>query len=109
LHLQRRALVIADNRLALNAGWDEEMLRVELAALQEVDFNLDLTGFAEQELARLLTEQQALVGLTLVFDCTMAGNGRKWHTSEIFLACWPSATLGWDNPTNPTRMTVGLT
>jgi DNA modification methylase len=61
---QRRALVIADNRLALNAGWDEEMLRVELAALQEVDFNLDLTGFAEQELARLLTEQQALVGLT---------------------------------------------
>jgi ParB-like chromosome segregation protein Spo0J len=49
---QRRALVIADNRLALNAGWDEEMLRIELAALQEVDFNLDLTGFAEAELAR---------------------------------------------------------
>jgi hypothetical protein len=60
---QRRALVIADNRLALNAGWDEEMLRIELAALQEVDFNLDLTGFAEEELARLLAEQQALVGL----------------------------------------------
>jgi hypothetical protein len=38
---QRRALVIADNRLALNAGWDEEMLRIELTALQEVDFNLD--------------------------------------------------------------------
>ena len=61
---QRRALVIADNRLALNAGWDEEMLRIELTALQEVDFNLDLTGFAEEELARLLAEQQALVGLT---------------------------------------------
>jgi ParB-like chromosome segregation protein Spo0J len=61
---QRRALVIADNRLALNAGWDEEMLRIELAALREVDFNLDLTGFAEEELARLLAEQQALVGLT---------------------------------------------
>jgi DNA modification methylase len=61
---QRRALVIADNRLALNAGWDEEMLRIELAALQEVDFNLDLTGFAEAELARLLTEQEALAGLT---------------------------------------------
>jgi DNA modification methylase len=61
---QRRALVIADNRLALNAGWDEDMLRIELAALQEVEFNLDLTGFAEEELARLLAEQQALVGLT---------------------------------------------
>jgi ParB-like chromosome segregation protein Spo0J len=54
---QRRALVIADNRLALNAGWDEEMLRIELAALQGVDFNLNLTGLAEVELARLLAEQ----------------------------------------------------
>jgi DNA modification methylase len=61
---QRRALVIADNRLALNAGWDEVMLRMELATLREVDFNLDLTGFAEAELARLMAEQQALVGLT---------------------------------------------
>jgi len=42
---QRRALVIADNRLALNAGWDEEMLRVEIEALREDDFNLDLLGF----------------------------------------------------------------
>jgi len=61
---QRRALVIADNRLALSAGWDEEMLRIELTALRDVDFHLDLTGFAEAELARLLAEQQALVGLT---------------------------------------------
>ena len=42
---QRRALVIADNRLALSAGWDEEMLRVELAALREDEFDLDLVGF----------------------------------------------------------------
>jgi hypothetical protein len=41
---QRRALVVADNQLALNAGWDEEMLRLELAALQEEDFNLDLSA-----------------------------------------------------------------
>jgi len=39
---QRRVLVIADNRLAQNAGWDEEMLRVELEALREDEFNLDL-------------------------------------------------------------------
>ena len=42
---QRRAYVIADNKLALNAGWDEEMLALELAELREADFNLDLLGF----------------------------------------------------------------
>ena len=47
---QRRALVLADNRLALNAGWDEEMLRVELAALEEDGFNLDLVGFTDDEI-----------------------------------------------------------
>ena len=53
---QRRALVIADNRLAQNAGWDEEMLRVELEALRESEFNLDLLGFDDQELDALLAE-----------------------------------------------------
>ena len=43
--VQRRALVIADNQLALNAGWDEEMLREQLAALKDADFNLDILGF----------------------------------------------------------------
>jgi DNA modification methylase len=42
---QRRALVIADNRIAENAGWDEAMLQVELATLQDDDFDLALTGF----------------------------------------------------------------
>jgi len=42
---QRRAYIIADNKLALNAGWDEEMLGIELAALREDDFDLDLIGF----------------------------------------------------------------
>lgn len=58
---QRRALVIADNRLALNAGWDEEMLRVELDALREDDFNLDLLGFDDDELEALLTEPDSEV------------------------------------------------
>ena len=47
---QRRALVLADNRLALNAGWDEEMLRVEMAALDEDGFNLELVGFTDDEI-----------------------------------------------------------
>jgi DNA modification methylase len=53
---QRRALVIADNRLALNAGWDEAMLRLELDALREDDFNLELLGFADDEIEALLSE-----------------------------------------------------
>jgi DNA modification methylase len=55
---QRRALVIADNRLAQNAGWDEEMLRVELEALREDDFNLALLGFEDAEIESLLAEQE---------------------------------------------------
>jgi len=47
---QCRALAIADNQLALGAGWDEDLLRLELAALEEEDFNLDLMGFDDQEL-----------------------------------------------------------
>lgn len=47
---QKRAYILADNKLALNAGWDEEMLRVELDALREVEFDLGLTGFSDDEL-----------------------------------------------------------
>ena len=53
---QRRALVLADNRLALNAGWDEEMLRVEMAALDEDGFNLELVGFTDDEIETLLRD-----------------------------------------------------
>lgn len=55
---QRRALVLADNRLALNAGWDEDMLRVELTTLEEEGFNLDLVGFTDDELETLLREAE---------------------------------------------------
>lgn len=51
---QKRAYIIADNRLALNAGWDEQMLASELAGLQDCDFDLGLLGFDESELERLL-------------------------------------------------------
>jgi DNA modification methylase len=56
---QRRALVIADNRIAQNAGWDEAMLQVELAALKEDDFDLTLTGFDADALATLLAGEEA--------------------------------------------------
>ncbi len=51
---QRRAYVIADNKLALNSGWDEKMLALELADLRDASFDLDLTGFSGKELDGLL-------------------------------------------------------
>ena len=51
---QRRAYVIADNKLALNAGWNDELLAAELHALNGEGFNLELTGFDETELERLM-------------------------------------------------------
>lgn len=42
---QRRAYVLADNQLAMNAGWDADLLRVELEGLRELDFELDMIGF----------------------------------------------------------------
>jgi len=50
---QKKADILADNRMALDAGWDEEMLRVEIEALQEMDYDTLLTGFDEKELAAL--------------------------------------------------------
>lgn len=54
---QRRAYIIADNKLALNAGWDDEMLRIELAELGEADFDLELTGFSLDEIGELQIEE----------------------------------------------------
>ena len=51
---QRRALIIADNRIAENAGWDEALLRIEMADLQDADFDLSLTGFDADALAELM-------------------------------------------------------
>ena len=56
---QKRAYVIADNRLALDAGWDEDLLAEELKALEGLDFNLELTGFDLDELHDLLEDETA--------------------------------------------------
>jgi hypothetical protein len=53
---QRRALMIADNQIATNAGWNEEMLAAELAALNDEAFDLDLLGFDDAEIDRLLAD-----------------------------------------------------
>ena len=54
---QKRAYIIADNRLALDAGWDDEMLRVEFAELADAEFDLELTGFTLDEIDALQVEE----------------------------------------------------
>jgi len=60
---KRRAYVIADNKLALNAGWDDEMLRVEFGELRDLEFDLSLTGFDDSEIDALFPDE-ATEGLT---------------------------------------------
>lgn len=62
--LQKRAYILADNQLALNAGWDEDLLRRELAALEKGNVNLHLIGFEDEELARFLARPDTSEGLT---------------------------------------------
>ncbi|CAJ0888596.1 hypothetical protein R1479_04425 [Ralstonia mannitolilytica] len=59
---QKRAYVIADNRLALDAGWDEELLALELAELTEAGYDLALTGFEDAELQDLLASAEVSDG-----------------------------------------------
>ena len=56
---QKKAYILADNRMALDAEWDEDMLRVELESLEEMGYDLGLTGFDEKELASLFPEDEA--------------------------------------------------
>ena len=62
--VQKRAYIIADNRLAENAGWDNELLRIEIEALQDESFDVGLLAFEDEDLARLLAAQDAVAGLT---------------------------------------------
>jgi len=61
---QRRAYVIADNKLALNAGWDEDLLKLELSALDQIGFDLSVIGFDADELAGLVIDEDIAGGLT---------------------------------------------
>ena len=85
---QKRAYILADNRLAQNAGWDEELLRCELAALDEEDFHLDLIGFDDEELARLLADQEDTPGLTdedaipEVAETPVSSGGDLWFLGD---------------------------
>ena len=55
---QKKAYILADNRMALDAGWDEELLAIELAELEGFDFDLSLTGFDEKELSSIFDKDK---------------------------------------------------
>ena len=55
---QIKAYIIADNKLALNSGWDEEMLKVELSELEELGYDMDLTGFEKFEIDELFGDEE---------------------------------------------------
>ena len=60
----KRAYIIADNRLAMNAGWDMEMLSVEISELQGADFDLSVLGFDEAELSKLMGDIEDVKTMT---------------------------------------------
>lgn len=92
---QRRAYIIADNKLSLNAGWDEEMLRVELSDLKGEAFDVSLTGFDEKELARLFAEEDGAeedgfdVDAELEKPC-FSKAGDVWHLGRHTVICGDS-------------------
>jgi DNA modification methylase len=98
---QRRALVIADNRLAEGAGWDEAMLRVEIEDLKTEDFDLDLLGFSQDELDAILAdpEEAAAAGHTdedaapEVPETAITVPGDIWVLGEHWLLCGDSTQI----------------
>lgn len=61
---QKKAYILADNRIAENAGWDQELLKLEMSELQELDYDLSLIGFSQDELDVLFEDQEESGGLT---------------------------------------------
>ena len=92
---QKKAYILADNRFAMDAGWDEEMLRVEIESLQGEDFDISLTGFDEKELADLFgagsdaKEDDFDVDAELQKPC-FSRNGDIWHLGKHKVICGDS-------------------
>ena len=92
---QKKAYILADNRFAMDAGWDEEMLRVEIESLQGEDFDISLTGFDEKELADLFgagsdaKEDDFDVDAELQKPC-FSRDGDIWHLGKHRVICGDS-------------------
>ena len=92
---QKKAYIIADNRMAMDAGWDEELLRVEIESLQGMDFDPLLTGFDEKELAALFDDGMEAKEDDFDVDAelqkpTFSKNGDVWTLGRHRLVCGDS-------------------
>ena len=99
--MQRRAYIIADNKLALNAGWDEEMLALEFQDLQGMGFDIELTGFALGDINELLAELDATPeGSTDADEVppvhaeAITKPGDVWLLGKHRIMCWDSTDAG---------------
>jgi DNA modification methylase len=96
---QKRAYVIADNKLALNAGWDDDLLRTEMAALAAEDFDMPVIGFSDDELAALLAEPNVAEGNTdedavpEAPETPVSKPGDLWRLGNHLLLCGDSTVL----------------
>jgi site-specific DNA-methyltransferase (adenine-specific) len=95
---KKRAYIIADNKLALNAGWDNEMLALELGELKDLDFDIDLTGFTADEIAALMPVDvtDGLVDedqIPEVPDVSITVQGDVWVLGKHRLMCGDSTSL----------------
>lgn len=89
---QRRAYVISDNKIGENATWDEEMLKVEIEDLKLNDFNIDLLGFSDKELACLFKEEKEVedddYDLSSALEkATFVEVGDRWNVGRHVLYC----------------------
>ncbi|MBU3069236.1 site-specific DNA-methyltransferase [Aestuariicella sp. G3-2] len=94
---QRRALVIADNKIAENAGWNDELLKLELEELGDLGFDLDLIGFSEEELDELLgNDEQSGESdedeIPEVEDEPVSRHGDVWVLGDHRLLCGDSTS-----------------
>ena len=92
---QKKAYIIADNRYAEDAGWDEEMLRVEIESLQEDAFDLSLTGFDDDDLAKLFAEENGAKEDDFDVDAELdkpcfSKAGDVWHLGKHTVICGDS-------------------
>lgn len=95
---QKKAYIIADNRMALDAGWDEELLRVEIEALQAETFDLSLTGFDEKELSDLFKDDADVQEDDFDVDAelekpTVTKSGDVWTLGRHRLVCGDSTKM----------------
>ena len=91
---QKKAYILADNRFAQDAGWDEELLRLEIESLQDMAFDVSLTGFEDQEIADLFADPSDSDVKDDDYDLNAAlekasfvQRGDIWHVGRHYLMC----------------------